>query len=485
MIIRLEFINQKWIMKKSVNKGYYWVLPSAIDLPAILKKHPPNFRYKIDYFYFILETICNKMEYVDLQNEQKWVRLNAKKMQLVNCHYDRYLTYLNDHRIINISKKYVVGQHSRGYRITKTYYKGDPVKIGLKNGDLIVKRKYEKYHKEHLSQKEEFDTSHGYLTKWFNDKLQIDNSAAKDEVDRLFPTHVNTSAVKGEIDYEKIHGRFKALRAIDRLASSTFYYKVDANIGRFHSNLTNIKKELRNYISYDSQTLINLDITNSQPLLSGILLNEDFYKEGEKLNLFQLPSTLNLFNNKPKLIQQTCENILNTIMISTSHGTQASTEFQEYLDICQSGKFYENLSSLLYPGRPFDRKKMKTLAFTIFFCDNRHSPKQRKLEEPFVNRFPTVYKIFSLLKKHDNAILSNILQCTESLIMVETVARKIGKQHPEIPIFTIHDSVATTEGNEKYVEQILRKEIRKITGLKATIGRDVWTPAVLDIKKAA
>jgi hypothetical protein len=57
------------------------------------------------------------------------------------------------------------------------------------------------------------------------------------------------------------------------------------------------------------------------------------------------------------------------------------------------------MSELLYPGQPFDRAKMKETIFIIFFADNRHGPKLRKLEAPFRAKFPHVYEVFSLLKK--------------------------------------------------------------------------------------
>jgi hypothetical protein len=31
-----------------------WIIPESIDLEAILKKDPPNFKYKIDYFYYFI-----------------------------------------------------------------------------------------------------------------------------------------------------------------------------------------------------------------------------------------------------------------------------------------------------------------------------------------------------------------------------------------------------------------------------------------------
>ena len=44
-------------------------------------------KYKIDYFYCILDLICQKMEYIDPSDFSKWVNLNAAQMQVFNGKY--------------------------------------------------------------------------------------------------------------------------------------------------------------------------------------------------------------------------------------------------------------------------------------------------------------------------------------------------------------------------------------------------------------
>ncbi len=45
-----------------------------------------------------------------------------------------------------------------------------------------------------------------------------------------------------------------------------------------------------------------------------------------------------------------------------------------------------------------------------------------------------------------------------------------------MPIFTVHDSIATTIGNEDYVEGVMKEEIKLLTGLEASINRELWSP---------
>jgi hypothetical protein len=82
--------------------------------------------------------------------------------------------------------------------------------------------------------------------------------------------------------------------------------------------------------------------------------------------------------------------------------------------------------------------------------------------------------VFTLLKKKNHAALSHLLQRIESNVIVERSARRIAEEQPNLPIFTVHDSIATTNGNEEYVAQIIKEEIYDYTGANAQIGFEHW-----------
>ena len=100
----------------------YWRIPSSIDLGSLLKKHPPKFKYKIDYFYYFIELLCDLMEYNDLDGNGGYVNLNAKLMQSIVHNYNLYLKYLLEQRIIRTDKQYIVGAKSFGYVLNKLDY---------------------------------------------------------------------------------------------------------------------------------------------------------------------------------------------------------------------------------------------------------------------------------------------------------------------------------------------------------------------------
>ena len=88
----------------------------------------------------------------------------------------------------------------------------------------------------------------------------------------------------------------------------------------------------------------------------------------------------------------------------------------------------------------------------------------------------TKIKILEDYKDQDNRYLSLLLQQIESTLILKHIVPRIASERPDLPIFTIHDSVATTVGNEEYIERVMREEIERLTGLQPKFGIEYWDP---------
>ena len=150
-------------------------------------------------------------------------------------------------------------------------------------------------------------------------------------------------------------------------------------------------------------------------------------------------------------------------------------DIEKYIQFVSTGNFYQQMHELMYPTLPFDKQKVKSMMFMIFFSHNRYmgqpkaEPKRR-----FKQFFPSTYEIFRLLKKSDYTALSRILQRLESMIVIQNVVPRVAQERPGLPIFTIHDSLVTTKGNEQYIASVMIEEIKKLTGLDAQLGFEYW-----------
>jgi len=456
-----------------INDDKFWEIPSSIDLEGFIKKHPPDFKYKIDHFYFIIEYLAKGMEQGDLGQNLGFINTNSVILQKRIKNYKQYLDHMLEYGFIRTDMEYIPGVKSKGYLISGRNNVETTINL-IPIQTFVARKNRKKDNKKRIAKNKATEKDYPHLTKWFNAKLKIDSRNAKMKLNELFP--VQTGSIKGTKKGEasRYTKRIKALYSIKKLENQNFYYNVDDNVGRFHSNLTNIKKELRNYITYDGKKLVNIDIKNSQPFFSTLLFNPAFYEEkSEIINIYNIPSSIKLLSNNSSYSQS----LSTIIMLGKTLQNTDYKEYKEYLNMVDSGSFYLQLHTKLYPELPFNKRKLKEIIFVVFFSSNRFiGQPQAQIKRDFRDAFPEVYKIFALIKKKNYKTLSHLLQHIESEMVIERVTKRISLEQPELPIFTIHDSVVTIQGSENYVARIIKEEVKKATGLDVKLGLEFWNP---------
>lgn len=454
-----------------MNKSFCWIIPASLKLEELFKRDPPDFSYKVDHFYYVLDYISRKLEYTDLEESFGYVNINAQTLQKVFRNYKKVIVYLLKHGVVATDNKVIRGKKSKGYSIHDNYLKIGFIEIEATSGAFKTKVRSQR---EKIKAREKATVAeYYYLTKWFNPQLKIDEVKAREVLDKVFPLKVDTEGIKGKINYSRSSGRYKALLSINKLKKADFDLKIDDNIGRFHSNLTNMKKELRACITYKGEQLVNLDIKNSQPFFSTFLLRENFYNEETEINIFKIKKIEEVVKDNKAWLKE-IDVLIIYIMLVISSETQSGSGFSKYEQMVWDGTIYEDLMSLFaLKIKGLTRDTMKVEVLRILFSDNR-GVKTMPAKKLFQSTFPDVYEVFAALKRQNNVILSHILQRIESTIIIEKAARRIGEEQPGLPIFTIHDSIVCTVGNEDYVESVIKSEVNNVSGLECQIGREYW-----------
>ena len=450
-----------------------WRIPSAINLHHILQQYPTKeFKPIPDQIYLILDYICDGMEFQDLDENNGYVNLNAHILQGYNKNYEKYLRYLMQCRIIHCDRHFILGKKSRGFAIEENYQSDTVQEIIVQK--LTLRKQVKKGISQLNEEKAQTQKGYPYLTKWFNENLCIDITAAKQTIDAIYPELPKpTEGLRGEAKKGRVNKRskrYKAVRSIDMFSEKAFYCKKDANVGRFHSNLTNIKKELRQHISYGDKKLVNIDIANAQPLLSSLLLQKGFFDINSRFSINNIPTVIKLFKNVHNY-KRIIGDVIPYINLLLSQESEDSKGFKQYLQIVQDGSFYAVAFKMMFPNQAFDKKRVKEAVFQTFFSSNRFiGQRKARPKKLFALAYPAVYEVFKRLKRDNHVILSHLLQRIESIIIIEHVCKRIADERPDLPIFSIHDSIATIQGEELYVKEVIKDEIWKLTGLSATIN---------------
>ena len=156
-------------------------------------------------------------------------------------------------------------------------------------------------------------------------------------------------------------------------------------------------------------------------------------------------------------------------MLEESSETPIIPDIQLFQDLVKNGQLYEYLEEkfseeleLSFP----DRKAIKEVVFTVLFTSNRFiGQDEAKPKRLFKKLFPTVYDVFAHFKKQDKTFLACLLQRIESYLVLDVICKRISTEYPDLPIYTIHDSIATASSNENKVEYIMREELTQNIGI--------------------
>ena len=178
---------------------------------------------------------------------------------------------------------------------------------------------------------------------------------------------------------------------------------------RYHSNLTNLRSDLRKCLRVDGQPLVQIDISNSQPLFQAVVT--------ERLGV-ACPA---------------------------------------YKRACEEGRLYEFLGDKTGLTRARTKQQMMS---SVFFGRN---DSRSRTKRAFRKHFPEVAALLDKIKADDHAELARLLQRAESDFVVRTVCDRLRRKRPKMFVATIHDSIVTnSRENAETILETMREEFVKL-----------------------
>lgn len=465
-------------------------LPQNLDLATLIYENPVSFKpFKRDKLRYIIHLIITLSQFKKDLICEEYVLINAQLLQKKVQNYRQYLDYLiNDLKILECNNHYVVGHQSKGYRLIDTYRKS---KLESFQVEDFAFRKLLKREKKKVDSSVAY---HGHITKWFDkEKLKIDLPLIKYFLEEELRLKLGNNDLwevdrKSKKKKDPWNQHNHALVSAENLDSGIYHLLMDKNVGRFHSNLTNMRSIVRNAVTYDGHKLVSLDIRNSQPYLSTVLFRKEFWAGTNHMDKTQLNKIFSRSQKSPffkNLSKITINNIKVTekdsyIMLGENALDLDNKDFRKYIDLVVSGKLYDFLEAefgsslgMKYCGR----QDVKAAVFQVLFTDNRFiGQKEAAPKKMFQMFFPDVYDVFAKIKKQDSTLLPRLLQNIESYLIIDVIANRISTEWPEAPIFTIHDSITTTEQYADRVSKIMFEELYRAIGQPPILQPERWDP---------
>lgn len=452
-----------------------------------VEKHTCHFNRKdkregvIDAIHYVLSYI-NK-DGVNKGNSTKGTSINAellrKNVGFRNA--DEAIKILITNGIIEKTQNYsALLKTSNRFKLSNEYPYGKTKKVfvlGKQLNKSIRNSIEDKKFKERL-----VDNEVNHLTKFLKDeKLTFDTKKAKK---LLYEIHnrvtnkiknINTSYKgKKKEDYIKkcntahFYKSFSILSRISNLAKNKdiSYSRSSVNL-RLNTDLTSLSKQFKRCFTYDKKPLIQLDLSSSQPLLLYHLINSKPWKK-EKKNVDNF-----LLDQYIKVLQEYIEK--DTYMLCTLNKISAPKLDKELLRFKNlfKGDFYTEIIEEVKRCNPKVKKLIgfdnrvnckKTMMYLLFekFTDKKNPALQYEL---FKNTFPLITEVLNTLKSVQKNSVALILQRTESILFLDIITKQIADINPDIPLFTIHDAIYTTEEYKDIVYQKMIEILTATTGV--------------------
>ena len=152
----------------------------------------------------------------------------------------------------------------------------------------------------------------------------------------------------------------------------------------------------------------------------------------------------------------------------------------QFKDIVSSGRFYEEFGKILkengeIPNIPDNEVKSaaKEITFSTLFSKNS-SIRFVKSIQLFRQQFPNVYELIKYIKEGNHPTLAVVLQNLEADLVLHKTCKLISESNPEIPLFTLHDSIITTEENVEFVREKMVEVLTQFIGLAPTLKIERW-----------
>lgn len=508
----------------STKKRYPYKLyvPENLDIDDILRTHPISFpgmpksytnnRDKILYILHLINSIPYGINDFDYEVNLGFTPINKVTLKRRVYHYKVYIKYLVAQGIIIEGTNYVAGRYSKGLKFTEKYRVNvKPVTITCNS---LIKSIVERNHNRDVERENKFS----YLKGWFNEELKIDFLSAKKFIADDSFNALNKAKKKRERKRYKSHVILPSLEEVVELGNISkmmnvaiifnhdFKHRIkfDLTTGRFHTPLTRLKKELRPYVDR-GEKLVSIDITNSQPFLSLIVLDFELFKRLDIKGLIakynsSYKDTETISNNQ--IISKPSNTY--TMLVNLIRKCQTLDDVKEYKKAVIEGQYYEKFGDILIskgliPDEILSirnpdlrnrtiRKYAKTATFQSFF-DKKSSEKYNPIVLAFKSCFPNVYKIFQAVKTGKRTRLTirkrakktaayNTLACVlqrfESFLVIDKTCEDINSKFSHIPIYTVHDSIVTTEKHVETVKTIFQRNIFDLLGVLPKLQEETW-----------
>ncbi|MCI0716745.1 MAG: hypothetical protein L0Y77_10610 [Chlorobi bacterium] len=432
---------------------YSFYVPENLD-------YEKEFPYKPYHHLYIMHKIHTERIIHRKTIKNGYVKLNMATLQNILHWRDtkRVLENLKKGGFIECDNHFIVGEKSRGYRLVAEYG-GKTRRVEVE--DRVIIRRLRRFND---SRAKLYPPKYQRL-KDYLELVEIDYKKANKFIEENCTEekyNLKRQALKNSSRNYLKEFNFEDWKNIYQHSVDSIYFKDDLYFvkddtgHRVHTNITNLPKDLRQFLSYKGERLSNLDIANSQPFMLSVIL----ILSAKMTSTFSLENVIFNSLNKSNTSYSTPLPYSNNVSLSLNLMPE---DVKRYIDLTSNGVLYEYLMQDL---GECDRQELKHKLFErVFYRDSNNKKREFKEEKIFRSYFPTVTELIKEFKAENYKKLPIEMQRKESEIVLERIAMRILREFPECYFLTIHDSILTPQSNGNLVKSVMEEEFQKFCGI--------------------
>lgn len=428
---------------------------------------------KLDYAVFYVSLINSLPTfYRGEEQEERIARLNSQIMRKYSSNYTYYIDFLVKKELIELVKEYGADTgESRTYKIADKYSYDEIVSYPITDKKLLGKFTDKT---TTVKGKEICKAQRPHLVKFFDEHLQI-NSHKAFKIVELYQKENYAKYLCGT-------------QLITEFHTQDWHYSNNPDSdNRLHSSLTRLNKALRPFVTYKGEHLGSVDIRTSQPYFFSVIL-EAILKKNKKL-FKQIGATSLLTNENIEgllALEIDRDEVIKFVLSVLNKEEGFYTLFQKELDITydETGKPFRMVTNYINREKKIvnkdnpkrkevyetERDFAKSIVMEIFYSSPKSTVSEVKM---FREKYPSVFKIIKYIKE-ECVEFHKLLSHIEAYCLLDYVALKFSKKYPDIPLWSIHDSLVTTENYLPLLKEETERLLYDITTLKVNTKEEYW-----------
>ena len=416
-------------MKLTKENSVY--IPNNLDL----SRFKSNYRHGIAYLchFLTIDRIKQGFTYGQhIKADEVGLFTNIHSQHLKNVMGDNYRKPIEaaiEAGIIEENPKYSHGNFTKSFRLTHEYYVEKTHKTVV--GGRVRKYLQGKYPDK--TQQEPLEPHQEQLVRWLEKvRLEIPEGYCIE-----LPECDNPDIQRNLVEH-----------SIDMIQDQDFWHTY--KYGRFYSNVTNLSKMVRPFITINHKPLVGFDVSASHPLMVAWLVGQ--LQDFPDFNTF----TTNISNLIPYVVDYVSKPLKTREKLNSDNLI--------LIESVENGEFYPNLSRA--SGRPLKKTKKDSLT-----AINMNWHKHHYMIPVLRSEYPSIHALLNLFKDRDSNIhklKSHLMTGLEGEVIINKICKRLYEEHPKMPLITIHDCILTTPEWLDVLKVTMEEEYNKI-GLYPTL----------------